>query len=227
MAVDIETTSFIILPLDKIVSRLSVRRISSSGVARLQESMRWAGFLENYPLTVAPLDEGGYELIDGNHRYEAAQGLGFTSAPCVVKHNLSELERYQLAIQANNATESSIPQNLVSNAEFIWARLAEIDEREKQKYTQADVATMLRWGRTAVANYALLEGIDKKAWEIIVTTFDQSVTDTSEGSVTSIVTNVTFSEGLLRPILDLKDSHLFCCQFECKQNKVCSAPKRA
>lgn len=202
MAVEIETTSFVIIPLEKIVSRLSVRRISTSGVARLQESMKWAGFLENYPITVAPLEDG-YELIDGNHRYEAAKGLGFISVPCIVKHNLTEIERYQLAIQANNATESSIPQNLVSNAEFIWSRLAEVDEKEKQKYTQSDVATMLRWSRGAISNYVLLDKIDKRAWEIIATTFEPSVVGSSEGGVAQNATNVAFSEGLLRSIIDL------------------------
>jgi site-specific DNA-methyltransferase (adenine-specific)/modification methylase len=205
MAVDIETTSFVTLPLDKIVSRLKIRRISARGVKRLVESMRWAGFLENYPLIVVQLEDGTYLLIDGNHRYEAAKELGILLVPCIVKRGLSEAECYQLAIQANNATESSVPPNLIAYAEFVWDRLAEENENGKQKYTQFDVAKMLGWSRERIAQYVMLSKIKKKAWEIIVTSFEQNVTGSEEGGVTKIVTDVTFNENMLRPILDLSE----------------------
>lgn len=213
MAVNIETTSFVTLPLDKIVSRLKIRRISARGVKRLLESMRWAGFLENYPLIVVLLENGTYLLVDGNHRYEAAKELGILLVPCIIKKGLSEAECYQLAIQANNATESSVPPNLIAYAEFVWDRLAEVDEndpeqdtdKKRKKYTQSDVAKMLGWSRERIAQYVMLSKIKKKPWEIIVTSFEQSVTGSEEGSVTLCVTSVTFNENMLRPILDLNE----------------------
>ncbi len=213
MAVNIETTSFVTLPLDKIVSRLKIRRISARGVKRLLESMRWAGFLENYPLIVVLLENGTYLLVDGNHRYEAAKELGILLVPCIIKKGLSEAECYQLAIQANNATESSVPPNLIAYAEFVWDRLAEVDEndpeqdtdKKRKKYTQSDVAKMLGWSRERIAQYVMLSKIKKKPWEIIVTSFEQSVTGSEEGSVTQSVTSVTFNENMLRPILDLNE----------------------
>ena len=210
MAVEIETTSFVMIPLDQIVSRLSVRRISMSGVARLQESMKWAGFLENYPLTVIPLEDG-YQLIDGNHRYEAAKGLGITLVPCVIKTELTEAELYQMAMQSNNAAETVVPSSLVTYAEFIWARLAEVDEKDpepnpekkKKKYTQADVGRMLGWERESVRNYANLQKICPEAWDIIGTTFESGVPSTDNSAVPTNGTTVpTFTEGLLRSILD-------------------------
>src|SRR5205807_7045937 len=101
-------------------------------------------FLENYPLTVIPLEDG-YQLIDGNHRYEAAKGLGLVSVPCVIKTELTEAELYQMAMQSNNAAETVVPSTLITYAEFVWARLAEVDERDidlppekqRKKYTQS------------------------------------------------------------------------------------------
>lgn len=196
MAVDIETTSFVMIPLDQIVSRLSVRRISMSGVARLQESMKWAGFLENYPLTVVPLENGGYELIDGNHRYEAAKGLGIESVPCIVNNKGTERELYALAFQSNNAAETVVPSTLVTYAEFIWSR---IDEG----YIQSDIAKMISWSREKVAQYAALKKIKDPVWQKIVTTFEDDGNSNDKDLVTPNVTTVTFTERLLRDILPL------------------------
>lgn len=202
MAVDIETTSFVMIPLDQIVSRLSVRRISMSGVARLQESMKWAGFLENYPLTVIPLEDG-YQLIDGNHRYEAAKGLGIASVPCVIKTEMTEAELYQIAMQSNSAAETVVPSSLVTYAEFIWARLAEEDEQGKKKYTQSEVGKMLGWDREKIKDHAALRKLCPDAWQIIGDTFEKNVpiekndTSPSEGDTSP------FTVRLLQSILSL------------------------
>jgi site-specific DNA-methyltransferase (adenine-specific)/modification methylase len=194
--IDVAQQTYVMIPLDRIVSKLPVRRLSASGVARIQESMRWAGFLENYPLTVTPLLDGNYELIDGSHRYEAAKGLGIAIAPCIVKENISEQERYKLAFQSNNAAETVVTSTLVDYAEFVWARVTE-------GYKQQEVAEMLGWGRTQVANYAALQKICPEAWRIIVTTLESFVTRDQKEAVTQDSHIVTFSEGLLRSILDL------------------------
>ncbi len=211
MAVEIETTSFVMIPLDKIVSKLPVRRLSALGIKKLVESMKWAGFLENYPLIVSLMEDGTYLLIDGNHRYEAAKELDISLVPCVIKANLSELDRYKLAIQANTATESATYHNLVTNAEFIWARLAEVDERDldkpvekqRKKYTQSQVGEMLGWGRDKVTKYADLQSICPEAWNVIVTTFEKTGTSDENEVVTIDVTTSAFTERLLRSILDL------------------------
>jgi DNA modification methylase/ParB-like chromosome segregation protein Spo0J len=203
MAVELETTSFIMIPLEKIVSRLSVRRISTTGVARLQESMKWAGFLENYPLTVIPLEDG-YQLIDGNHRYEAAKGLGLASVPCVVKTELTEAELYQMAMQSNSAAETVVPSSLVTFAEFIWARLAEKGKEGKQKYTQSEVGKMLGWSRESIKDYASLQKICKEAWDIIGATFERSAPDSEDLLAPANGATGPITERLLRSILDLE-----------------------
>lgn len=81
---------------------------------------------------------------------------------------------------------------------------AEKDEKDKKRYTQIGVAKILGWTDSAVSNYALLSKIDKRAWEIISTTFEISETKSSQDVVGEIPTVVgIFTEGLLRNILDL------------------------
>jgi len=52
----------------------------------------------------------------------------------------------------------------------------------------------LGWSVTKVKNYSALSKVTQKAWDAIVT---------NVSSVTEEVTNVTFSEGILRPIIPL------------------------
>ncbi len=192
----LEQQAYTILPLDRIVSRLPVRRLSASGLARIQESMKRSGFLDNYPLIVTPLENDTYQLIDGNHRYESAKKLGLLSAPCVIKAELIEQERYKLALQSNNAAETVVTSTMVTNAEFVWARAEE-------EYTQQEIADMLGWSLSKVKNYSALSAICDEAWEIIVTSFENKRDHSADEDVTSKVTSVTFTETLLRDILDL------------------------
>ncbi len=60
------------IPIDRIVCRLTVRRMSANGLERIKASMQRFGFLENFPLMVLRLADNSYQLIDGNHRYARA-----------------------------------------------------------------------------------------------------------------------------------------------------------
>jgi DNA modification methylase len=192
-----EQHSVCLLPLQTITGRLPVRRLSAPGVQRLIKSIQRSGFLEQFPLVVTLLGEESYQLIDGNHRYEAALACGLTSVPCVVKTQLAEHDRYVLAWQSNSAAEMVVPSTLVTYAEFIW-------DRSNEKYTQAEIATMLGWSREKVKNYAALNQISKDAWAVIGTTIENAVPIDDEGAVPVPGTTVPiFTEGLLRAILDL------------------------
>lgn len=107
----------------------------------------------------------------------------------------------RVARQANEASETVVPTTFVDDAEFIWR---ELDEENPNKKTQEQVAEIMGWGRTKVANYAALDRIAHKAWGLVVTTFERDVTAHDQDDVTSVVTTVTFTEVLLRSILDLR-----------------------
>ncbi len=89
-----------------------------------------------------------------------------------------------------------IPTYFTDDAEFIWREL-------EAGYKQQDMADMLGWSRDKVKNYKALDNIHKDVWEIIGTTFQNIVPIETENGVPSNGTNVPFSEGLLRNILDL------------------------
>ncbi|MBW4548704.1 MAG: ParB/RepB/Spo0J family partition protein [Symplocastrum torsivum CPER-KK1] len=65
---------------------------------QLVQSVREHGILE--PLLVRPLSEGNYELVAGERRYRAAQAVGLSEVPVVVKA-LNEREALQLALIEN------------------------------------------------------------------------------------------------------------------------------
>ena len=209
LELDVEPTTLQMIPLTRITERLPIRRLSPSGVARLKASIDRYGFLENYPLTVLLLDDGNVRLIDGNHRLEAALSLGLARVPSVVKTDLTEAECFALALRCNSATEAFAPWTLVTYAEFVWARLAEQDERDKSRYTQLDVAQMLGWSDSSVSNYAQLDTIDKQAWATISTTFEEGAewmkTLVVEEDSTTVEKRPTsrFTERLLRCAIGL------------------------
>lgn len=192
--IEVERQVYEMIPLDSIVSTLPVRRISASGLKRVQASMERVGFLQNYPLVVTPC-ENGYQLIDGRHRYEAAKLLNFLMVPCVVKTDLTKQEQYKLALESNSAAETVVPSTLVTFAEFV--------RQQSERYTLAEIGNMLGWSEAKTKQYSALAGICTDAWDVIVTSFEKCSNQDATDSVTKEVTPVTFSEFLLRSILDL------------------------
>lgn len=195
---DIEQQTYVVIPLDKLVFDLKMRRVSESGKKRIQQSIQRVGFLSSYPLTVISLGNGKYRVIDGNHRGEVADEEGITMVPCIIVPDLTEQEQYQLALKLNDATESFVPQTMVTFAELIW-------KLSDEGYTQEKIAeeVLTEWSREKVAQYASLRQINEEAWQIIVTHFEEIGNKEIEEGVTQNVTRVTFSEKLLRSILSL------------------------
>jgi hypothetical protein len=69
----------------------------------------------------------------------------------------------RLALESNDANKTSKPTTFVDLAETIWRLLGE-------DKTQQQVADELGWRRGQVSNYALLQSIDPRAWNIVATT---------------------------------------------------------
>lgn len=95
-----------------------------------------------------------------------------------------------------------VPTTFVDDAEFVWK------EAEHGK-TQFEIAEILGWGLDKVKKYSVLRQIHPDAWNIIVPTFENLGTHTQEDGGTTKVPGGTFTENLLRDILDLpKDQQL-------------------
>ena len=184
------------IPIEEITARIAVRALKPSGVERLKAKIGKIGYKSSFPITVQRC-ETGYEVIDGNHRLEAARALGMTEIPALVlSDRLADLEAKRLARQANEASETVVPTTFVDDAEFIWS---EADSGR----TQEQIGGILGWSREKVAQYRQLRKIAPEAWSLIVTTFEQFATNDDAEAVTQIVTAVTFTEWLLRSILSL------------------------
>jgi hypothetical protein len=105
------------------------------------------------------------------------------------------------AHQRNIAAENNLPMTFVDHAEEVWELLADED------VTQQMVADGKGWSRGKVSNFVALENISPSAWEQIATEFAKSVAMQRNDSVASSATNVAITEGLLRNILDLTETH--------------------
>jgi len=180
--------------INQIAEFVNRRAVKINGIEIMKTNIKNIGFLENNPITVSKTQDG-YKLIDGNHRVKACLELGIEYLPAIIKENLTYIQEKQLATQCNLASETIIPTTFVDDAEFIW--------QELENHTQQEVGEMLGWSRDKIQKYSILKTINKEAWQIIVTTFLKNVTTTTEDVVTQNVTTVTFTEGLLRNILDL------------------------
>ena len=71
------------IPATAIVSRVEARSVKADGVDRLRGKIERLGFQTDKPLRVYAVD-GGYRLIDGNHRLEAAIKLSLATIPALI-----------------------------------------------------------------------------------------------------------------------------------------------
>ncbi len=60
------------------------------------------------PLIVRTTSDGGYQIIAGHHRYEAAQRLNMLSVPCVVR-KIDDSEAFQIVAESNIQRDRTLP----------------------------------------------------------------------------------------------------------------------
>jgi len=186
------------IPATAIVSRVDARSLKNDGIERLRTKIERLGFQPDKPLRVYPVD-GGYRLIDGNHRLEAAIKLALNAIPAlIVEKPADELAEIQQARESNEASETVVPTTFVDDAELVW--------RLTETFTQEQTAKAMGWSREAVKDYKALKKIDSEAWSVIgATLIEMAPDDESEEAPANGATapKTIFSERLLRNILDL------------------------
>lgn len=185
------------IPATAIVSRVDARSLKNDGIERLRTKIERLGFQPDKPLRVYPVD-GGYRLIDGNHRLEAAIKLALNVIPAlIVEKPADELAEIQQARESNEASETVVPTTFVDDAELVW--------RLTETFTQEQTAKAMGWSRAQVSQYAMLNKINDEAWRIVATSFYGTVASEDDDEVADYATTVAtpFSERLLRNILDL------------------------
>lgn len=183
--------------ISEIVSSIEIRPVEPWGVALIADSIKTnGGFLEDHPILVCEV-EGGYEVIDGNHRVKAAKLLGLERIPAEFAEFSSYEEKLKRAVSGNNAAETMIPTNFPDHAERIW-RWAE------DGLTQQQIAEVQGWSREKVKDYVALKNICKGAWSVIGATFRLAEKNCTEDHAPTSGAIAPFTEGLLRDIISLQ-----------------------
>lgn len=94
------------LTVDHLYQRTLESRASQRLIERIVGNFRWPAF---QAVMVAPIDDGLYTILDGQHRVESARRLGLRSVPCVI------VEAPDLEAQANafvRANEDRVAVNI-------------------------------------------------------------------------------------------------------------------
>ena len=92
------------IPLDQIVEPWVVLRVvnrTSVEYMELRDSLADHGFFNSICVRPCKRKEGKMEVVDGLYRFAAATELHLPTAPCIVKHNLTDEDVLAIQIQAN------------------------------------------------------------------------------------------------------------------------------
>jgi ParB family chromosome partitioning protein len=120
----------------------------------LVESIREAGIIQ--PVLVTP-DENGYTLVIGERRWRAAQMLGLTKIPAVVK-NIEPSQQLELALIENLQREDLNPIDVA----LAYQKLIELSN-----LTHEELAKKVGKDRSSVTNYLRLLKLPDEVKEMI------------------------------------------------------------
>jgi ParB family chromosome partitioning protein len=123
-------------------NRLQPRsRFDEEELEGLASSIRAQGLVQ--PLVVAPEEDGTYSIIAGERRWRAAQRAGLTSVPVVLRRQVDDRERLELALVENLQRTDLNP---IEEAE------AYLLLQERFSLSQEEVAARVGKSRSAVSN---------------------------------------------------------------------------
>lgn len=119
---DIIPISSVILPQQQ-----PRRYFDAEALSKLTNSIKEKGILQ--PLLVRPLENGNYELVAGERRYQAAQNANLETVPVVIR-SLTDADAYEIALMENLQREDLNP---VEETEGILELLSRKLDKEKSE----------------------------------------------------------------------------------------------
>lgn len=125
------------------------------GLEELRASIQRHGILQ--PIVLRQV-EGGYELISGERRWRAAQGVGLAKVPAVVRTSVSDADMLELALVENVQRRDLDP---MERAEGYRALM------DKLSLTQQGVADRVGQKRATVANHLRLLELPEQVQEAL------------------------------------------------------------
>ncbi len=130
------------------------KNFSEEGMAELVDSIKEAGIIQ--PVLVTP-DETGYTLVIGERRWRAAQKLGLTKIPAVVK-KIEPSQQLELALIENLQREDLNPIEIAT----AYQKLIEITN-----LTHEELAKKVGKERSSVTNYLRLLKLPEEIKDLI------------------------------------------------------------
>ena len=120
--------------------------VSREKIDQLKASIEQYGFYDSQPLVVRSLGTNGtYQIIKGEHRWLAAQELGFTDIPCSIQ-DMSDDEALIQLVVGNIQTENH-PLEIGLNA------LQVVQKDSKQGLSAAAYGEKIGLGRSSISEY--------------------------------------------------------------------------
>lgn len=131
------------------------RKFDDEKLNELADSIRENGIIQ--PITVRPLDNGGYQIVAGERRWRASRLAGLEEIPVYIK-TLNERQTMQLALIENIQRDDLTP---------LEEAAAYQELMDSYELTQAEVAKVVGKSRSAVANSLRLLGLAEEVRNMI------------------------------------------------------------
>ncbi len=129
------------LDIDKIVPNKEQPRKNFENIEELADSIKKHGLLQ--PILVFKKDEDKYEIIAGERRWRAAKEAGLKKIPVIIKDDINEESKLEIALIENIQRENLDPVEEANAYKFLI---------EKFKITIEDLAKRLGKSRSAISN---------------------------------------------------------------------------
>lgn len=131
---------------------------------KLQENIKRNGQIEN--IIIRELDTGFFEIVNGNHRYEALLSLNQNNVMCYNLGKISDSQARRIAIETNE-----------TRFETDNIKLAELISEISQDFTLEDLEETMPFNQTELTNFKELLDFD---WNKFSPTEDDNLEEENE-----------------------------------------------
>lgn len=133
---------FVRIPLSKLVKApWNYKHDDADLMAKLVENIRQNGELQN--IVVRELGDGTYEIVNGNHRFDAYKTLGMTDAACKNVGKVSDARARRIALELN---QTSFPHDAVKMSSLVGEIAVEVPVLDLEKtmpYSGQEIQNMI------------------------------------------------------------------------------------
>jgi ParB family transcriptional regulator, chromosome partitioning protein len=146
------------LPLELLVPNPDQprKRFKKEELKELASSIKRDGLLQ--PILVRKMDDGTYQIIAGERRWQACKSIGLETVPVRIKETTDE-----------KVTELALIENIQrSDLNPIEEALGYRSVMEEQNLTQSQLAEMMSKGRSTIANALRLLDLPQEAQKLLV-----------------------------------------------------------